>query len=115
MIDTFIIVMFGIIIPMGLMFFVAYLAIDTFKVIISNDASKLIELPDNHIDAISIHNDGKIYVIPSIASKRCEFKISYKTFIKYIINTERYKNINIIYQVPNKAHIRILFDYKEDK
>ena len=113
MIDTFVIIMFGIIIPMALVSFLTYQLIDDFKTILSKDASKLIELPDTYIDAISIHNDGKIYVIPSIGSKRCEFKISYKTFIKYIMNTERYKNINIVYKGPNETHVGILF--KEDK
>lgn len=113
MIDTFVIIIFGIIIPIVLLLFCTYQVIDFFKAIISKDASKLIELPDTYINAISIHNDGKIYVIPSIASKRCEFKISYKTFIKYIMNTERYKNINIVYKGPNEAYIGILF--KEDK
>lgn len=108
MIEIFVILMFSIIIG-----FSTYQVIDTFKAMISKDASRLIELPDKHIDAISIYNDGKIYVIPSMVTKRLPFKISYKTFIKYIMNTERYKNINIVYKGHNEVHIGILF--KEDK
>lgn len=113
MIETYVIFMFGIMALMGLMFICSYQVIDIFKAMISKDALRLIELPDKHIDAISIHNDGKIYVIPSMATKRSPFKISYKTFIKYIMNTERYKNINIVYKGHNEVHIGILF--KEDK